>query len=191
MKQLIGLLFFFLILLFAPTIIFATSTAMSAGTLSVDWSQDSEVFNWDPSAPIIYGGNGADAIWGTENFTLVDGNRVYDQHVKDYGGPGWVDTLDQVTFTSSASYGTTVLGEASTTASSVSSSAEVTNDGEGLTLNASGTSHLVRDFKLLTEGEFSFDANYVFSDSVGLEDTETADWYHHANLLLRYFSGDG
>ena len=182
----------FLMLFFTPTLVLATSTVESSGTLSVDWGQDSSFFTWDTTTPIIYGMNGADAIWGTENYTTnTEGNRIYDQHDSDYSSPGWVDTLDAVSDTSTASFGSTVRGLSETTRVSVSSTARATNDNTGVTLNASGTSHLVRDFTLTSTDDFSFDVHYSFSNAVNLDDTstESASWYHHASLILSYQDG--
>ena len=186
MKRIVSLLLFSTVLLIVPSFVFATSTITSSGSLSVDWNQDSGVFVWEPS---IYGMNGADAIWDTDNFTTdTTDNRIYDQHVSDYVSPLWVDSIEAVVDTSMAGFGSAVLGQAATTTDSVFSSSQVTNDGEGVTLNASGTSHLVRNFMVSATGDFSFNATYLFAHSVALDDsiTEWADWYHHANLILGY-----
>ena len=189
MKRLISLVLFVILSFLAPFPLYATSTATSSGTLSVDWGQSSGAFVWDTSAPLIYGMNGADAIWDTENYTLDDaGNRIYSRHESNYDS-GWVNDLDDVADTSSATIGTSISGEATTTTSSVSSTATVSNNGTGVILNASGTSHLVRDFTISTAGDFSFEATYTFTNSVTLdvEPSEWGDWYHHVNLILRYF----
>ncbi len=181
MKDIVSALLLTTALLILPSLAFAISTASSSGTLIIDWDQGSRAFIWEEGA---YGMNGADAIWGT-------------QEERNYDSPEWVTNLADVVDTSSATIensGSSAAGEATTTTSSVSSSAQITNNGTGLTLSASGTSHLVRNFSISTTGvtaknfEFELNATYLFTDEASLEysATEWADWHHHTALILRY-----
>jgi hypothetical protein len=180
MKKVVRSLLFATAIVIFPSLLFATSTATSSGSLSVDWGQHSGAFDWSTS---IYGMNGADAIWGTEK-------------TSDYDSPGWVENLESVIDTSSATFensGSAAVGEAATTTTSVSSSAQVTNNGTGVTLNASGTSHLVRNFTISSTGDFSFVATYQFTDFGVFDEasTESVYWGHHVNLTLSYLSSEG
>ncbi|MCF8067524.1 MAG: PEP-CTERM sorting domain-containing protein [Desulfobacterales bacterium] len=181
-------------ILFVTNSSFAFVTTQSSGTLTVDWNQNGDAFIWELNTNTgtypVFGMNGADAIRDTENYTeLEGGGREYNSIVSDYNG-GWVNSLDDVERSSTANNGGDIVGYASTTGNSVHSSADVANNNTGVILNASGTSHLVRNFKVSTSGTYNFDVDYLFSDSYFMDDmsTEWADWYHHGSLILSAFT---
>ena len=117
------------LLCFASTS-YAIAISQSSGTMTVSWS-DFEGIIWDDE---IYTFNGADASNGVSS-------------ISDYPGSGIDSAI--------AAFGTGIVGQASTSTSSVSSSAEIANDGVGLNQSASGTSHINRSFTVDYDGYWS------------------------------------
>ena len=150
---------------------FATSIAESTGTITVDWGQNNGIFTWQTSYH-VYAANGADANNGISP-------------ISDYPGPGHVNSEAAATASAEAAFGTTIIGQASTTPSSVYSRAYVYNDGTGFQQTASGTSHLRRWFTVAADGDYSFAVGYTFTDTLSTtEATEGASGYHAADLSI-------
>ena len=161
----------FFLTLFLTGNSFATSIAESTGTISVDWGQSEGVFIWE-SPYHIFAYNGADANNGLTS-------------ISDYPGPGNVYSEAAATANAEAAFGTSIVGEASTTPNSVFSSAYIYNDGSGQEQTASGTSHLERWFTVNDDGEYIFAVDYSFTDMLSTsEASEGASGYHHAALSI-------
>ncbi len=154
-------------LLSLSTIAYGTAITESSGSISVDWTQDNSVYLWNTPA-YYYMGNGADAMYDTSDSST---------NIADYPGAG---------LSAYAAHGSTVIGEATTTTSSVFSRGYVENNGTGLEQSASGTSHLRRWFTVATSGDYTFDVDYSFFDSIQLSEdsVEYGDGGHHADLSL-------
>ena len=86
---------------------FATSIAESEGTITVDWGQGGRVFLWEDPYH-VYASNGADA-----------NNDLNTPGISDYPGPGHVSSEADATASAEAAYGSAVIGQASTTPTSV------------------------------------------------------------------------
>lgn len=164
-KSVIGLACVLLCFALSTGISNATAVSMSEGTITVDWGQLGSVATWSEG---VFQYNGADANNGVST-------------TSDY--PGAVPA--------EASFGTDVVGMASTTFTSVYSRAYVDNDGSGLDQSASGTSHLRRWFMVSEPGPYSFSVNYSFGHFISLSDPSSENAYAYHNADLSFWAIDG
>ena len=83
-----------------------------------------------------------------------------------------------------------VIGNAVTSTSGVSSGGSVTNVKTGYVQNASGTSHLSRDFTVSVEDFYTFSVDYSFWDDSTFENAlgEYSNIYHHAAISINWFN---
>lgn len=148
----------------AATSSYGIAISESYGTMTADWGQDDEVYEWKETWYM----NGADASSNSDDNNL---------NLAVYPGGNNGDAT--------ASYGSDIVGQAMLKQDSVYSRGFVSNDGTGFPQSASGTSHLSRSFTVATAGNYSFDATYEFGDFRSISDSsESVSGYHHACLSL-------
>ena len=151
--------------MFGVTLSHGLALSDSSGYMTVDWGQDGGVYNW---AGYWYM-NGADASSNSDDSSF----NISDNYT-GFNGDAY------------AAYGSDIIGEAAVADMSVFSSGYVRNDGTGLNQSASGTSHFRRWFSVEQDGEYTFDAAYVFAETLSVTDSpaEQVSGWHHASLSI-------
>ena len=154
----------FVSVLFGFGNLWATTISESKGTVTFDWAQQTGV-TWSGSSPSTYS-----AAYANDDLAS---SGISDE-------PGW-NNGDAI-----ISYGTSIVGKASTADSSIFSSGFVENDSTGLKQSATGDSKFVRNFTVSSDGIYTFDVTYLFEDLLTISDsnTEWASVYHYASVSL-------